>query len=60
MTPEPREKRSRPAAEYATVLAEQLNLLARSSAAFDAGERAEAGRIALSLRLLLHDKSRTP
>jgi hypothetical protein len=43
------------AAELKSYLGKHLNFLARSAAAFDNGEKDEAIRMAVSMRVLLHD-----
>lgn len=46
-------------AELGTHLQERLRFLESSSERFDAGDRAEAMELALSLRILLHDKGQS-
>jgi hypothetical protein len=54
MKPQKR-KSPRPSGELKERVMEQARFLRRSCVAFDAGDAAEARRIAVSLRLLLHD-----
>jgi len=48
---------TRPLEEHAELLNEQLGWLRKSAASFDEGDTSEAKRIAVSLRVLLHDTS---
>lgn len=49
----------RPLDEHAELLSEQVGFLRRSASAFDEGETSEAKRIAVALRVLLHDTDRS-
>lgn len=55
MAKAPRPKRQIDTAELRTHLVEQISFLDASSAAFDAGNSGEAKRLALTIRVLLHE-----
>lgn len=53
------EKRTRTPTELQRLLDEQIVLLTRSTASYDAGYEAEAKRMAVGLRILFHDTGRS-